>query len=88
MMLETLLDALSLALFMVGAASALVLPGWLQRGKVWGAVLITAILVTLRHLRDTMTFLTGDVTSFGVTWVEPEFAMARLQIDAIAGDPG
>jgi uncharacterized protein (TIRG00374 family) len=46
-MLETLMDALSLALFMVGAASALVLPGWLQRGKVWGAVLITAILVVL-----------------------------------------
>jgi len=55
-MLETLMDALSLALFMVGASAALVLPGWLQRGKVWGAVLITAILVVfilmvqLRHV--------------------------------------
>lgn len=43
-MLETLLDGLSLALFMVGASAALVLPDWLQRGRTYGAVLISAVL--------------------------------------------
>ena len=54
-MLETLLDGLSLLLFMVGASAALVLPEWLQRGRTWGAVVITGImglLLLMVQLRD------------------------------------
>lgn len=43
-MLETLLDGVSLALFMAGASAALVLPDWLERGRTYGAVMITALL--------------------------------------------
>ena len=56
-MLETLLDILSLALFMVGASAALVLPQWLQQGRMWGALVVTAILIFLVAavtLRDTV----------------------------------
>jgi hypothetical protein len=42
--LETLLDAFSLVLFMAVASAALVLPDWLQRGRTYGAVVITALL--------------------------------------------
>lgn len=54
-MLETLLDGLSLLLFMAGASAVLVLPDWLQRGRTYGAVLITgifAVLVAAVTLRD------------------------------------
>lgn len=54
-MLETILDGLSLALFMVGASAVLVLPDWLQRGRTYGAVLITVIfglLVAAVALRE------------------------------------
>jgi uncharacterized protein (TIRG00374 family) len=43
-MLETLLDGLSLAIFMAGASAALVLPDWLKRGRTYGAVVITVLL--------------------------------------------
>lgn len=42
MMLETLLDGLSLLLFMMGASAALVLPEWLQRGERWASIIILA----------------------------------------------
>jgi hypothetical protein len=56
-MLETLLDGFSLMLFLIGASAALVLPDWLQRGKIYGAVLITALmalLLALVALRDSV----------------------------------
>jgi uncharacterized protein (TIRG00374 family) len=46
-MLEALLDGLSLVLFMVGASAVLVLPEWLQRGERWGAVIILGMLAVL-----------------------------------------
>jgi uncharacterized protein (TIRG00374 family) len=46
-MLETILDGLSLALFMVGASAVLVLPDWLQRGRTYGAVIISLIFALL-----------------------------------------
>jgi uncharacterized protein (TIRG00374 family) len=46
-MLEALLDGLSLVLFMVGASAVLVLPEWLQRGERWGALIILGMLVML-----------------------------------------
>jgi uncharacterized protein (TIRG00374 family) len=45
--LEALLDGLSLVLFMVGASAVLVLPEWLQRGERWGALIILAMLAIL-----------------------------------------
>ncbi len=54
-MLETLLDGLSLMVFLAGASVMLVLPDWLQRGQTYGAVVITAIfalLVASIALRD------------------------------------
>lgn len=43
MMLETLLDGLSLLLFMMGASAALVLPDWLQHGERLGAILVLGV---------------------------------------------
>lgn len=54
-MLETLLDGLSLLVFLAGASAVLVLPDWLQRGQIYGAVVITlifAILVASVALRE------------------------------------
>lgn len=54
-MLETLLDGLSLLVFLAGASVMLVLPDWLQRGQTYGAVVITvifALLVLSIALRD------------------------------------
>jgi len=41
---EALLDGLSLVLFMMGASAALVLPDWLQQGERWGMLVILGLL--------------------------------------------
>lgn len=54
-MLETMLDGLSLLFFMAVASAVLVLPDWLQRGRTYGAVIITlifALLLVLVALRE------------------------------------
>jgi hypothetical protein len=53
--LEALLDGLSLVLFMMGASAALVLPEWLRRGERWAMIVILAMLllvVLVVQLRD------------------------------------
>jgi uncharacterized protein (TIRG00374 family) len=45
--LEALLDGLSLVLFMMGASAALVLPEWLERGERWGIVVILGLLAVV-----------------------------------------
>jgi uncharacterized protein (TIRG00374 family) len=43
MMLETVLDGLSLILFMMGASAMLVLPDWLQHGERWAAIAVLSV---------------------------------------------
>lgn len=45
--LEALLDGLSLVLFMMGASAALVLPEWLERGERWGIIVILGLLAVV-----------------------------------------
>lgn len=47
LVLEALLDGLSLVLFMMGASAALVLPDWLQRGERWGMIVILGLLAVV-----------------------------------------
>jgi len=44
---EALLDGLSLVLFMMGASAALVLPDWLERGERWGMIAILGLLAVV-----------------------------------------
>jgi uncharacterized protein (TIRG00374 family) len=57
-MLEVMLDGLSLLVFMAVASAVLVLPDWLQRGRTYGAVIITlifALLLASVALRERLT---------------------------------